>query len=223
MAEELGQKERLHQGSAVDRDHGSGRTLAGAVERFGDELLARPALSANQDRAARPGDLLDGDDEAAHRRVVSDELPDRGGGTQGRHALRHRTAGGHLRLDRGLHGELDLHPAEGQNVGTLQESATHVLGEPIGHLFPQKDRLIEVGPREVTVARGAVDLREQHVGFAQALLFAARPRERQRVHRELLGALAAGPCDECTQEGHLGPCLVRLRKLAGTSERVPRT
>ena len=53
---------------------GFGAPRAAIVERVGDQLLAGAALAADQDGDVGVGDLVDGLEDAPHRRALADDL-----------------------------------------------------------------------------------------------------------------------------------------------------
>jgi hypothetical protein len=76
VTEEFGQEEGLDEGRAVEADERSRCALARAMKRVGDQLLARTALTADEDRAVRACNFADRDNEVTDLRVVADDLAD---------------------------------------------------------------------------------------------------------------------------------------------------
>jgi hypothetical protein len=77
VAEELGLEEVRGDRAAVDGDEGPLGARRQAVDRRGDELLARAALTLDEHGRAGPRHLGDDLLHALHRRGVADELRDR--------------------------------------------------------------------------------------------------------------------------------------------------
>src|SRR5205085_2706899 len=73
MTEELGLEERLRERRARDLHHRAGAAIRIEVKRFGDELLAGPALPGDEDGRVCLRDLADGLVDLLHRRRVADD------------------------------------------------------------------------------------------------------------------------------------------------------
>ena len=192
MAEQLGQEQRLDERGAVDGDHRAAGAVAGAVERRGDELLARPALAANEHGAARSRDLLMVARRAHIAGVVADELEGRAGdgtgsarrvgrgprarGPRDRRSRRSVRIGG-----RGLREE-HLEAGHAGDVAPGDEDGADVRGQAHRDLIAEKGRLREVRARGRELATGAVGLAAA-AGEPPAAAPPRRPSARARAPR----------------------------------------
>ena len=74
VSEKLGFQQFLGYRTAVDGDHGALLATTVVMQRAGDQLLARTALSRQEDRAVRVGELLDDLEHPLQRAAVSYEI-----------------------------------------------------------------------------------------------------------------------------------------------------
>ena len=73
VAEELALEQGVRNRRAVDRDEALFPARREIVQRPGEELLARPRFTEDQDRCGRRRDLLDRAADAQHRRITGDD------------------------------------------------------------------------------------------------------------------------------------------------------
>src|SRR5690606_13509759 len=73
VPEELRLEERLGESSAVDAHEGPAPARREVVDRRGDQLFARAALSRDEHRGATLRHLLDDLEHALHRRVIPED------------------------------------------------------------------------------------------------------------------------------------------------------
>ena len=202
------QEQRLDQRRAVDGDERARGAVARAVESLGDELLARAALAADEDRAARAGDLPDGREEPADRRDRrrrSRAVSTRQGGPLGPSAALSSSAGswrvldrlGELRLE--LRQMRDVRLARGRPRGGRSGSARR----PCRAAAPPARacaRAASVSPPRDAARPGA------RASRAGGLLFAGRPSQGERLLGRLDAARSRTRARRCACRSAISAC-----------------